>query len=122
MEDAYVLTAAVEYARANSRPLSVALKLYDQTRSPYYQLLYEILAGHANNAKELNLHEDGLSFDEAVERKIKAMWGGGDSSFIHTYDVKHAFEITLKAELEREKGVADAPTADLAEDLAASHL
>lgn len=120
LEDAYVLTAVVEYARANPRALSFALRVYDQTRSPYYQLLYEILAGHAKSAKGVYLHEAGISSDEAVDRKIKAVWGGGDSPFIHAYDVKRAFEVSLKAELEREQGVE--PTTELAEDLTAAHL
>jgi salicylate hydroxylase len=36
LEDGWILARAIEYTRALERPLSEALEIFDEIRSPYY--------------------------------------------------------------------------------------
>ncbi|GAA6041613.1 hypothetical protein JCM8097_007768 [Rhodosporidiobolus ruineniae] len=100
LEDAWTLAQSISYALSQSLPLSEALRLFDETRSPYYEQLYEEL-GRIGAAAKRGAH---LDWDERVKDRIDERWG--DLDWIYQYDVVGAWQATV----EREKAGATALT------------
>ena len=45
LEDGWILARAIEYTRARERPLSEALDIFDEIRSPYYLRMSVLVCG-----------------------------------------------------------------------------
>ncbi|RDX47586.1 salicylate hydroxylase [Lentinus brumalis] len=89
LEDAWTLAQAVSYALRNGLPVAEALRLFDETRSPYCSRLYDELRSMAA-ATEKGKH---LPWDERVMDRIEERWG--DFEWIFSYDVEAAWNETL---------------------------
>ncbi|KAF7594634.1 hypothetical protein BBP40_008724 [Aspergillus hancockii] len=87
LEDVYVLTQAVKWAYERGHPISDALKLYDQVRSPHYKDMYDILDGFRKSDATIK----GLSsFDDIVQANIQHKWTD-DHNWLYHYDVQEVW-------------------------------
>ncbi|WVF67004.1 hypothetical protein IAT40_001747 [Kwoniella sp. CBS 6097] len=115
-EDAYVLAKALDYARANSRPVGEALRLYDEVRSPHYKGLYAILNGFGKNAKEIEAISPPLELNELINETTRRNWTTSNE-WIYKYDVTQVWKEYIDAQdaatglsgltLEKEKAVKE---------------
>ncbi|BGP36294.1 hypothetical protein JCM10449v2_000192 [Rhodotorula kratochvilovae] len=90
LEDAWTLAIALAHARENALPLEEALRLFDETRSAFYSLLYaelKLMAAAAEKGKD-------LPWDERVKDRMAERWG--DLEWIYSFDVKGAWEDQLR--------------------------
>ncbi|WVQ82944.1 hypothetical protein IAT38_005080 [Cryptococcus sp. DSM 104549] len=85
-EDAFVLARAIAYTHTQGLPLSEALRLYDEVRSPHYKSLYEVLNAMGNNAKEVLAITPPLDDDGIVEETTRRNWSAANA-WIYSYDV-----------------------------------
>lgn len=115
LEDAFVVAESVQHARDVGKPLSYALRLYDETRSPHYLGLYREIERAGKQVKAANA-ERVLGFDDAVDAKVSAFVG--DTAWIYAYDVKKAWAQTL----ERERLSEVATSGDIDAGLSSVHL
>lgn len=108
MEDAFVVAESVQHAREVGKPLSYALRLYDETRSPHYLGLYREIERAGKQVKAANA-ERVLGFDDAVDAKVSAFVG--DTAWIYAYVFSQAQLVPFGTkdlacfQLRREKGV-----------------
>ncbi|WWC97646.1 hypothetical protein V866_004530 [Kwoniella sp. B9012] len=117
-EDAYVLAQALLYTHQRQKPISEALVLYDEVRSPHYKGLYEILNGFGVNAKELDAISPPLDEQDYINERTRRNWGA-ENRWIYKYDVTKVWKeyteladvgddisaLTLKGNKEAEKSV-----------------
>ncbi|RPD60746.1 salicylate hydroxylase, partial [Lentinus tigrinus ALCF2SS1-6] len=92
LEDAWTLGRAISHALSHDLPLSQALRLFDETRSPYYAKLFAELR-RMGAAAEKGKH---LPWDERVADRIDERWGSHDWIYLH--DVEGAWRTTLEKE------------------------
>jgi salicylate hydroxylase len=71
-EDAVVLAKSIDWAHTRGRPLSEALELFDNTRSPHYSNLYAVLDKFGEADAEIKGQR--LTYDEEVSLRIEKNW------------------------------------------------
>lgn len=81
LEDAWTLGAAVAHSVSHDLPLAEALRLFDETRSPYYEQLYAELGRIGAATKK----GEGLEWHERVRDRIDERWSNLD--WIYQKDV-----------------------------------
>ncbi|TFK87874.1 salicylate hydroxylase [Polyporus arcularius HHB13444] len=79
LEDAWTLGQAISHALSHKLPLSEALRLFDETRSPYYSKLYTELRRMGAAAEK----GKNLPWDERVADRIDERWGSHDWIYLH---------------------------------------
>ena len=79
LEDAWTLGQAISHALSHDLPLAEALRLFDETRSPYYSKLFAEL-WRMGAAAEKGKH---LPWDEQVADRIDERWGSHDWIYLH---------------------------------------
>ncbi|RDX44098.1 salicylate hydroxylase [Lentinus brumalis] len=95
LEDAWTLGQAISHALSHKLPLSEALRLFDETRSPYYSKLYTELRRMGAAAEK----GKNLPWDERVADRIDERWGSHDWIYLH--DVDGAWKATLQKEADQ---------------------
>ncbi|WVW81189.1 hypothetical protein I302_103180 [Kwoniella bestiolae CBS 10118] len=85
-EDAYVLAQALLYTHERKKPVSGALKLYDDVRSPHYKGLYKILNDFGSNAKELEAISPPLEENDYINERTRRNWSA-ENQWIYKYDM-----------------------------------
>lgn len=89
LEDGYVLSKALEWTWRREKPLTEALKFFDDIRSPHYNALYDTLDWIGSVFKEVAA--EGLPRDREIEEKVlrtsvkKASW-------MYDYDIKEVVD------------------------------
>ncbi|WWC90250.1 uncharacterized protein L201_005183 [Kwoniella dendrophila CBS 6074] len=90
-EDAYILAQALRYTHEHKQPISKALTLYDEVRSPHYKGLYEILNSFGTNAKELEAIQPPLSENEYINERTRRNWNA-ENQWIYKYNVANVWK------------------------------
>ncbi|GAA5899113.1 hypothetical protein JCM6882_004620 [Rhodosporidiobolus microsporus] len=96
IEDAWTLGQSIAHALSSRLPLAEALRLFDATRSPYYEKLFAELDKIGAATKK----GAGLEWDERVKDRIEERWA--DLDWIYLHDIEAAWQATLA----REKAVS----------------
>ncbi|KAL2820776.1 hypothetical protein BJX63DRAFT_418392 [Aspergillus granulosus] len=95
LEDSYVLTRAVAWAKERGHSLSRGLDLYDRVRSPHYKAMYAILDEFRKSDVELGQLD--LNFDEGTAHTIRSKWTG-KFDWLYDYDVQEVWIKALREE------------------------
>ncbi|KAI8243104.1 2-heptyl-3-hydroxy-4(1H)-quinolone synthase [Colletotrichum sp. SAR 10_96] len=89
LEDVWALTRSLDFARTNGEGLAVALKLYDQIRSPHYRDLYGVLDNFA--AVNSKLLAEQLPADDEIEERVRRA-SEKKATWMYHYEVDKAVE------------------------------
>ncbi|KAF0323347.1 salicylate hydroxylase [Colletotrichum asianum] len=92
LEDVWALTRSLDFARANGEGLAVALKLYDQIRSPHYRDLYGVLDNFA--AVNSKLLAEQLPADDEIEERVRRA-SEKKATWMYHYEIDKAVERLL---------------------------
>ncbi|KAK4543550.1 hypothetical protein LTR36_005445 [Oleoguttula mirabilis] len=84
LEDVYVLTRSIAWARRQSLTLQHGLSLFDRIRGPHYERLYHVLDQSAK--ANAHIEQANLGFDDAVNAIIDLNWSV-KNNWIAQYDV-----------------------------------
>ncbi|GAA6010256.1 hypothetical protein JCM10207_005689 [Rhodosporidiobolus poonsookiae] len=103
LEDALALSRALSYYLSTELPLAEALRLFDATRSPYYDALYAELDRVGEATRKGAEIED---WDERVRDRIEERWG--DLDWVYMHDVDAAWQATLAREKAKAAGTEKA--------------
>ncbi|CAI7653950.1 unnamed protein product [Penicillium manginii] len=93
MEDGWILARALELTHFTGRPLSDALEIFSQIRSPYYNRMYE----HLDKVQEKlqKVQSESTNFDEFLETKIDSFLYE-DKDFIYKNDISRVWDAYLE--------------------------
>ncbi|KAJ5995564.1 FAD-binding monooxygenase [Penicillium waksmanii] len=93
MEDGWILARALELTQFTGRPLSDALEIFSQIRSPYYTRMYN----HLDEVEEKlqQVHAQNTDFDGFLKSKIDSFLYG-DKDFIYKNDISKVWDAYLE--------------------------
>ncbi|PSS12635.1 hypothetical protein M430DRAFT_145036 [Amorphotheca resinae ATCC 22711] len=99
LEDGWILARALEHTRSARKPLSEALKIFDEIRSPYYLRMYEYLDEQKRIVEETHA---GRTFEERLQMKVDAFVGEDKLAWIYENDIEEVWKAYLRRENEGE--------------------
>ncbi|GAA5858287.1 hypothetical protein JCM8547_004636 [Rhodosporidiobolus lusitaniae] len=122
LEDAWTLSQSISYSLSHSLPLAEALRLFDETRSPYYGELF----GELRRVGKASRKGEGLGWGERVRDRMEERWG--ELRWVYHRDIVADWQATLARELAKNTplvvdmahGTVSAPPAPPVEPVAVS--
>ena len=103
-EDAYTLARALSWAREKSLPLTAALAVYDEARSPHYANLYEVLDQGAAVIGEVVALK--LPVHDEINERVKRLWlaeGKSSAAWVYLYQADEVVEKIISGKNSQEK-------------------
>jgi salicylate hydroxylase len=91
LEDAWILTRAIEHTRSLQDNISKALEIFDSIRSPYYLRMYEHLDQQKINVAQVKIADPSLSFAASLEKRVEAFGGVEKLNWIYGNNIKEVW-------------------------------